>query len=71
MIALIQSTSSSLDQPPSRSPGPRAAKRQMQDDNDWETATLEDGTFNSLTIGEEILQVLQMYMARKYGEDNE
>ena len=53
-----------LAQQLSRSPGPRAAKRQMHDD-DGETATLEDGTTNSLTIGEEILQVLQMYMAKK------
>ena len=53
-----------LAQQLSRSSGPRAAKRQMHDD-DGETATLEDGTTNSLTIGEEILQVLQMYMAKK------
>ena len=37
-----------LAQLPSRSPGPRAAKRQMQDDNDGATATLEDETTNSL-----------------------
>ena len=58
-----------LAQQLSRSPGPRAAATRRvhntNDEDDGETATMDDGTTNSLTIGEEILQVLQMYMAKK------
>ena len=59
-----------LAQQLSRSPGPRATTRRTQnphtDDDDMETAiTMDNGTTNSLTIGEEILEVLQMYMAKK------
>ena len=60
-----------LAQQLSRSPGPRAKARHVNqlattDEDDMETAvTMDDGTTNSLTIGEEILEVLQMYMAKK------
>jgi hypothetical protein len=59
-----------LAQQLSRSPGPRARPTRTNnprtDDDDMETAvTMDDGTTNSLTMGEEILEVLQMYMTKK------
>jgi hypothetical protein len=59
-----------LAQQLSRSPGPRTTPKNIHhpqtEDDDMETAiTMDDRTTNSLTIGEEILEVLQMYMTKK------
>jgi hypothetical protein len=52
-----------LAQQLSRSPGPRRLPR-TDNEADGETITVDDATATSPTIGEEIFEVLKMYMAK-------